>query len=116
MAPVALKKFLIERSKRSPTFSSIKRREGHIMKLTTIALAIAFALPATFAVAAPGMNFGNPSLARPYSGVTVGRGVSPGAAGRIATRPRNLSGNTLAPIMHDPSGSTLTPSAMNRGA
>jgi hypothetical protein len=86
------------------------------MKITTIALAIAFALPATLAVAAGGMNFGNPSLARPYSGVTVGRGVSPGAAGRIATRPPNLSGNTLGPIMHDPSGSTLTPSAMNRGA
>jgi hypothetical protein len=86
------------------------------MKLTTIALAIAFALPTTFAVAAGGMNFENPSLARPFSGVTVGRGVTAGATSRIATRPPNLSGNTLAPITNDPSGSTLTPSAMNRGA
>jgi hypothetical protein len=85
------------------------------MKLTTMALAIAFALPTTFAVASTGMNFGNPSLARPFSGVSVGRGVTVGSASRIATRPRNLSGNTLAPIMHDPSGSTLTPSAMSRG-
>jgi hypothetical protein len=85
------------------------------MKLTTIALAIAFALPATFAVAASGMNFGNPSLSSPYSGVTVGRGVTTGATSRIATRPPNFSGNTLAPIMHDPSGSTLTPAAVNRG-
>src|SRR5216684_4959774 len=42
-------------------------------------------------------------------------GTAVGAAGRIATKPRNVSGNTLAPIAHDPSGSTLTPSAMNRG-
>jgi len=86
------------------------------MKLTTIALAIAIALPTTFAVAASGMNFGNPSLARPFNGVTVGRGVTAGATSRIATRPPNLSGNMLAPIMHDPSGSTLTPAALNRGA
>ena len=85
------------------------------MKLATIALAIAFALPTTFAFADGAMNFGNPSLARPFSGATVGRGVTAGATSRIATRPPNLSGNTLAPIMHDPSGSTLTPAAMNRG-
>jgi hypothetical protein len=78
------------------------------MKLTTIALAIAFALPTTFAFAQRPMNLESQS-ARHFTGVTVG------AAGAIATRPRNLSGNTLAPIMHDPSGSTLTPSAMNRG-
>jgi hypothetical protein len=86
------------------------------MKLPTIALAIAFAFPTTFAFADSGMNFANPSLARPFSGVTVGRGVTAGATSRIATRPPNSSGNTLAPIMHDPSGSTLTPAAMNRGA
>ena len=33
---------------------------------------------------------------------------------RIATRSRNISGNTLLPIAHDPSGSTLTGSGMNR--
>jgi hypothetical protein len=77
------------------------------MKLTTIALAIAFALPSTFAFAEGSLNYSAP-VARPVvSGVTVTRPV--------ATRPRNLSGNTLAPIAHDPSGSTLTPSAMNRG-
>jgi hypothetical protein len=78
------------------------------MKLSTIALAIAFALPSTFAFAEGAMNLGDP-VARPLRSVTVG------TAGRIATRPRNFSGNTLAPIMHDPSGSTLTPSAMSRG-
>ncbi len=76
-----------------------------IMKLSTIALAIAFTLPSTFALARGGMSIGS-HVTRPF-------GV--GTAGRIATRPPNLSGNTLAPIMHDPSGSTLTPSAMSRG-
>jgi hypothetical protein len=78
------------------------------MKLTTIALAIAFALPGTLAFAEGPMNLDEPA-ARP-----VVRGVTIGTAGRIATRPPNISGNTLAPIAHDPSGSTLTPSAMNR--
>ncbi len=78
------------------------------MKLTTIALAIAFALPSTFAAAEGPVNL-NDSVARSSRGVTIN------ALGSIATRPRNLSGNTLAPIMHDPSGSTLAPSAMSRG-
>jgi hypothetical protein len=112
---VALKNILVERSDEIPTFRLFNEK-GHVMKLTAIALAIAFTLPTTFAVAASGMNFGNSSLARPFSGVTVGRGITTGATSRIATRPPNLSGNTLAPIMHDPSGSTLTPAAMNRGA
>lgn len=79
------------------------------MKLTTIALALAFTLPATFALAQVQMNqpateFGSPT-----------RSFTAGQTGRIATEPRNISGNTLAPIENDPSGSTLTPSAMNRG-
>ena len=78
------------------------------MKPTTIALAIALALPATVAFAQGPMN-PQSQAARHYNGVTVG------TAGSIATRPPNFSGNTLAPIMHDPSGSTLTPSAMSRG-
>ena len=78
------------------------------MKFTTIALAIAFALPSTFAFARGGISVGS-HVTRPFGGAHVG------AAGRIANRPRNVSGNTLAPIAHDPSGSTLTPSAMNRG-
>ncbi|MDB5603687.1 MAG: hypothetical protein JWP25_587 [Bradyrhizobium sp.] len=73
------------------------------------ALAIAFALPSTLAFAEGPMNLGEPA-ARP-----VVRGVAIGTAGPIPTKPPNISGNTLAPIMHDPSGSTLTPSAMNRG-
>ncbi len=76
------------------------------MKLTTIALAIAFVLPSTFALAR-GISIGS-HVTRLFGGTAVG-------AGRIATKPRNVSGNTLAPIAHDPSGSTLTPSAMNRG-
>ena len=79
------------------------------MKLTTIALAIAFALPSSFAFARGGISIGS-HVDRPYTGVTVG------SSHRIATRPRNFSGNTLGTIMHDPSGSTLTGSAMNRGA
>ena len=79
------------------------------MKLTTIALAIAFALPSSFALArgghGGGMHVGS-SVSRPFAG-TVG-------TGRIATRPRNATGNTLAPIARDPSGSTISGSAMNR--
>jgi hypothetical protein len=76
------------------------------MKLTTIALAVALAVPGTAAFAKGGMNFGTQSV-RPYS-------VTTGSSGRIATMPRNSSGNTLGPIAHDPSGSTLTGSAMRR--
>ena len=80
------------------------------MKFTTIALAlaIAFTLPSTFALARGGISIGS-HVTRPFARAAVG------AAGRIANRPRNISGNTLAPIAHDPSGSTLTGSAMNRG-
>jgi len=77
------------------------------MKFTTIALAIAFALPTTFASAEGAMNLSS-SVAQPYRATTAG------STGRIASRPPNISGNTLAPIDHDPSGSTLTPSAMSR--
>ena len=76
------------------------------MKITTIALAIALTLPSTFAFARGGMSMGS-HYAHPFATVD--------AAGRIATRPRNVSGNTLLPIAHDPSGSTLTGPAMNRG-
>jgi hypothetical protein len=75
------------------------------MKLTTIALAIAFTVPSTFALARGGMHIGS-HVTRPFS-TNVG-------TGRIANRPRNVTGNTLAPIAHDPSGSTVTGSAMNR--
>jgi hypothetical protein len=82
------------------------------MKLTTIALAIAFALPSTFALARGGMGMrmgmgSHFNFNRSFEGG--------GAAGRIANRPRNISGNTLAPIAHDPSGSTINGAAMNRG-
>ena len=87
---------------------AVVNKKEIIMKLSTIALAIAFTLPSTFALARGGMSIGS-HVTRPFGGATVG------TAGRIATRPPNLSGNTLAPIMHDPSGSTLTPSAMSRG-
>jgi hypothetical protein len=75
------------------------------MKFTTIALAIAFALPSSFALARGGMHVGS-SVSRPFAS-TVG-------TGRVANRPRNVTGNTLAPIAHDPSGSTISGSAMNR--
>jgi hypothetical protein len=75
------------------------------MKLATIALAVAFALPTTLAIAEGSLNYSTPAARPVVRGVTLTRPV--------AIRPRNISGNTLAPIiMHDPSGSTLTPSAM----
>ena len=83
------------------------------MKLTTIALAIAFALPTTVAYAEGPMNLADP-VTRPYPVAQPYRGTTAGASERIATRPWNVSGNTLAPIAHDPSGSTLTGAAVNR--
>ena len=76
------------------------------MKYTTIALAIAFTIPSTFALARGGMHIGS-HVSRPFS--------TGGTAGRIANKPRNVSGNTLGVIAHDPSGSTLTGAAVNRG-
>jgi hypothetical protein len=77
------------------------------MKLTTIALALAFALPSSFALARGGMHIGS-HVTRPFAS-SVGMG-------RIAREPRNISGNALMPAAHDPSGSTLTGSAINRTA
>jgi hypothetical protein len=85
------------------------RAKETTMKLTTIALAIAFTVPSTYALArgghGGGMHIGS-SVSRPFAS-SVG-------TGRIANRPRNITGNTFAPIAHDPSGSTLTGSAMSR--
>jgi hypothetical protein len=75
------------------------------MKLTTIALAIAFTVPSTFALARGGMHVGS-HVTRPFA--------SPVGTGRIASKPRNVTGNTLGPIAHDPSGSTISGSAVNR--
>jgi len=95
------------------------------MKLTTIALALAFTLPATFALAQAPMNL--PGTEYRTTGVTVSQpgteftgpttGLTVGQTGPIATLPRNISGNTLLPIAvaADPSGSTLTPAALIRG-
>jgi hypothetical protein len=94
-----------------PGFSRLRlsKRKEKPMKLTTIALALAFTLPATFALAQAPMNL--PGTEYRTTGVTVGQ------TGHIATRPMNISGNTLGPIAvaDDPSGSTLTPSALIRG-
>jgi hypothetical protein len=77
------------------------------MKYTTIALAIALTIPSTFALARGGMHIGT-QAPRLFS--------NPVGTGRIAIRPRNVSGNSLGVIAHDPSGSTLTGSAVNRTA
>jgi hypothetical protein len=66
------------------------------MKLATIALAIALALPSTFALAGP-MNLASPVVV--HSEASLSARHAP-----MATKPRCLSGNTLAPIMHDSSG------------
>jgi hypothetical protein len=77
------------------------------MKPMTIALAIVLAFPNAFALAEGTMNYSAPVVRPVVGGVTV---TPP-----IATRPRSLSGNPLAPIAHDPSGLRIIPSAMNRG-
>jgi hypothetical protein len=84
------------------------------MKLTTITLAIALAVPSTAAFAQGGMSIGSHTV-HPYSSVHPYSGVTVGSSRPIASRPRNFSGNTLGPIAHDPSGSTLSGSAMIRG-
>src|ERR1700730_1831867 len=96
------------------------KRKEKAMKLTTIALALAFTLPARFALAQAPMNL--PGTEYRTTGVTVGQpgtelpttGVTVGQTGHIATRPMNISGNTLGPIAVAavPSGSTLTPIAV----
>jgi hypothetical protein len=108
-----------------PGFSRLRlsKRKEKPMKLTTIALALAFTLPATFALAQAPMNL--PGTEYRTTGVTVGQpgteyrttGVTAAQTGHIATRPINISGNTLGPIAvgADPSGSTLTPAALIRG-
>jgi hypothetical protein len=103
--------------------SSLIQTQGETMKRTTIALALAFTLPATFALAQAPMNL--PGTEYRTTGVTVAlpgtelptTGVAVGQTGLIATRPMNISGNTLGPIAVsvDPSGSTLTPAALVRG-
>jgi hypothetical protein len=77
------------------------------MKLATIALAVAFALPTTFAVAEGTLNYRTPAAIPVVRGITLTRPV--------AIKPPDLSGIQLAPIRHDPSASTLSPWAMSRG-
>jgi hypothetical protein len=108
-----------------PGFARLRlsKRKEKPMKLTTIALALAFTLPATFALAQAPMNL--PGTEYRTTGVTVVQpgteyrttGVTAAQTGHIATRPINISGNTLGPIAvgADPSGSTLTPAALIRG-
>jgi len=84
------------------------------MKLTTIALAIALAIPSTAAFAQGGMSIGSHAI-HPYSSVHPYSSGTVGSSHPIASRPRNFSGNTLGPIARDPSGSTLSGSAMIRG-
>ena len=78
------------------------------MKLATIALAVAFALPTTFAMAEGTLNYSTRAARPVVRGVTV--------LGPMAIKPRNISSrNSLAPPMRDPSGSTLAPSTIGRG-
>jgi hypothetical protein len=61
------------------------------MKLATITLAVAFALPTTFAMAEGTLNYSTPAARPVVSDLTLTHPV--------AIRPGNLSGNMLAPIM-----------------
>ena len=82
------------------------------MKLTTIALATAFALTSTLALA---QTYGGGSVVAPSVGSSVPTWSTPGTTGAV-TGPRvgNASGNTLAP-MRNPSGSTLAPTGAGSG-
>jgi hypothetical protein len=78
------------------------------MKLMTIGLAIALALPSTFAFAEGTLNYSTPVVRPVVRGVTV--------LGPMAIKPRNISSrNSLARPMRDPSESTLAPSTIGRG-
>jgi hypothetical protein len=96
------------------------------MKLTTIALATAFALTSTFALAQSGLSGSGSSVAPSvgsYVSPSVGSYVnntptwsttSPVAPMTSPSRVGNASGNTLAP-MRNPSGSTLAPTGPGAG-
>jgi hypothetical protein len=79
------------------------------MKLTTIGLAIALALPVSFAFAEGTLNYSTPVVRPVVRGVTV--------LGPTAITPRNVSSKRIRrrPPMRDPSGSTLAPSILSRG-
>ena len=93
------------------------------MKLTTIALATAFALTSTLALA---QTYGGGSVVAPSVGSSVAPSVgssvistptwsTPGTTGAVpGPRVGNASGNTLAP-MRNPSGSTLAPTGAGSG-
>jgi hypothetical protein len=74
------------------------------MKLATIALAIAFALPNTLAFAEGTLNYSAPAAHPVVRGVRLTR--------HAVIRPRNIS---PVFVIREPSGSTLTPLAMSRG-
>jgi hypothetical protein len=106
-ASIAMKENLMVSVRLFPISKTTKEID---MKFATVALAIAFAFPSTFALARGGMGRGmgmGSHFSRSFAGT--------GTPGRIANRPRNISGNTLGPIAHDPSGSTINGAAMNRG-
>jgi type IV secretory pathway ATPase VirB11/archaellum biosynthesis ATPase len=77
------------------------------MKLTTIALAIALALPNTLAFAEGALNYSTPAAHPVVRGVRLTR--------HAVIRPRDISESTPVSVIREPSGSTLTPLAMSRG-
>jgi hypothetical protein len=60
------------------------------MKLATIALAVAFALPTTFAIAEGSLNYSTPAARPVVRGVTIG--TFRGASFRTARSYRSISG------------------------
>jgi hypothetical protein len=67
------------------------------MKLTTIALAIAFVFTNTLAFAEGTLNYSTPAARPVVRGVRLTR--------HAVIKPRNISGNTPVPVILDPSGS-----------
>jgi hypothetical protein len=77
------------------------------MKLTTIGLAMALALPSKFALAEGTLNYSLPVVRPVVRGVTV--------LGSRRSALRTSRPGIRSPLMRDPRGSTLGPSTISRG-
>src|SRR6266849_7494884 len=105
-----LKKILVERSSRRCGYLLSNDKKGHLMKATTIALATAFTLTSTFALAQADGTAGYGSVVAPSVGsypATVGsttvvptwRNTGPAAPLPSAPAVGNAFGNSFAPAI-----------------
>ena len=105
--------------------SSIQRQRGHLMKVTTIALATAFTLTSTFALAQADGTAGYGSVVAPSGGsypATVGstnvvptwRNTGPAAPLPSVPAVGNTFGSTFAPIGGPGAGPAMRASGVRR--